>query len=539
MFRAFCERHDLIAMQQVFTDRGRSGYRDEHRKKGRLGQLIAMAKDGRFEPGTVIVVEAWDRLGRLRPDAMTSLISDLLKCDVGIGVCRLDDVFTDQDFGTHKWLTLAVFVQLAYQESKQKSERAAASWEHRRSLARKDGRLLTTVAPSWIEVVNGKPRLIPERAAAVKKIYQLAAEGFGHGRLVRELNRLGVKPFGRSGQWRSSYVEDILGNRRALGEFQPKREREITEGTGTRFVLENAGEPIRKFFPAAVTEREFARARAAQERRLGTDASGRAIVPRQRKYVNVFRGMIRHARDNETMYLHNRGTPAKPQLVLIASSDAKGKQTYSFPYEIFETVVLACLLELDASEVLPKAKAKGESKADALRAELRNVRGDMEAIKADLRKAYSPALTDVLRDKEAEELRAAEALQEELAQSERPAESAWRELPHVCELIAKQGDEARLRLHPVLRRLVREIRVLLLPQGMTQYAVVQIFFVGGGSRVVTIWRKRALRRRQGGWGADAFDRPASDGAMEPLGPQHVTEFERELAQAKRDASAAL
>jgi DNA invertase Pin-like site-specific DNA recombinase len=145
MFISFCERHDLTPLVEVFADRGRSGYRDEHRKKGRLGQLLAMAKDGRFEPGTVIVVEAWDRLGRLRPDAMTSLISDLLKCNVGIGVCRLDDVFTDQDFGSHKWLTLAVFVQLAFQESKQKSERARHSWEHRRSLARKDGRLLTTV----------------------------------------------------------------------------------------------------------------------------------------------------------------------------------------------------------------------------------------------------------------------------------------------------------------------------------------------------------------------------------------------------------
>ena len=76
MYRAFCLRHNLTPVLEIFTDRGRSGYRDEHRKKGRLGQLVAMAKDGRFEVGTVIVVEAWDRLGRLRPDKQTELVDD-------------------------------------------------------------------------------------------------------------------------------------------------------------------------------------------------------------------------------------------------------------------------------------------------------------------------------------------------------------------------------------------------------------------------------------------------------------------------------
>src|SRR5262249_21137272 len=123
LFRRFCERHQLTPSAEVFADRGRSGYKDEHRKKGRLGQLIALAKADRFEPGTVIVSEAWDRLGRLRPDKQTELVAELLRTGVSIGICRLDDIFSEDDFGTHKWTTLAVFIQLAYQESKQKSDR--------------------------------------------------------------------------------------------------------------------------------------------------------------------------------------------------------------------------------------------------------------------------------------------------------------------------------------------------------------------------------------------------------------------------------
>src|SRR5262245_22968290 len=148
LFRGFCQRHNLTPLLEVFADRGRSGFKDEHRKKGRLGQLIAMAKDDAFEPGTVIVVEAWDRLGRLRPDRQTELVAELLRTGVSIGVCRLDDIFSEDDFGTHKWTTLAVFIQLAYQESKQKSERVAASWKRRRELAREQGALTGANLPA-------------------------------------------------------------------------------------------------------------------------------------------------------------------------------------------------------------------------------------------------------------------------------------------------------------------------------------------------------------------------------------------------------
>ena len=94
-FRNFCQRHNLTPLSEVYADRGRSGYKDEHRKKGRLGQLIAAAKDGRFEPGTVVVVEAWDRLGRLKPNKQIDLIEELLEAGVQIGVCRLDDIFSE------------------------------------------------------------------------------------------------------------------------------------------------------------------------------------------------------------------------------------------------------------------------------------------------------------------------------------------------------------------------------------------------------------------------------------------------------------
>src|SRR5271156_4256705 len=86
MYRDFCQRHNLTPGKEVFADHGRSGFKDEHRKKGRLGKLIEAAKAGSFESGTVIVIEAWDRLGRLRPDQQTALVSELLQTGVSIGI---------------------------------------------------------------------------------------------------------------------------------------------------------------------------------------------------------------------------------------------------------------------------------------------------------------------------------------------------------------------------------------------------------------------------------------------------------------------
>src|SRR6516225_3818449 len=74
-FKQFCTLHDLTPSGEAYRDEGRSGYHDEHRRRGRLGELVRAAKDGAFEPASIIVIEAWDRLGRLRPDRQIELIA--------------------------------------------------------------------------------------------------------------------------------------------------------------------------------------------------------------------------------------------------------------------------------------------------------------------------------------------------------------------------------------------------------------------------------------------------------------------------------
>jgi DNA invertase Pin-like site-specific DNA recombinase len=490
MYRDFCVRHNLTPLTEVFLDRGRSGYKDEHRKKGRLGVLISYAREGAFEPGSVIVIEAWDRLGRLRPDKQTELVAELLRTGIDIGVCQLNDVFAESDFGTHKWIVLSTFIMLAYQESRQKGERVAHSWQSRRERARESGKLVTGRLPAWLEMNGEGCRLIPERAATVKRIFKLACQGSGRARIVAALIAEGFAPFGAGGRWTHTYVGKILSDRRVLGEYQPRK-----------VDLTPDGAPIPDYYPRIIDDETWALARAAQEGRRGKDKLGRALVRSERKHVNTFRGLLTSALDGQGFMLQQRGPARKPRFMLCnLAGQAGAAPTIRISYDIFEQAFLRCLREVNPADVLPPAQ-KGASKAEVIRAELANVRRDLDGLKEDLRAGYSRRLAALLREKEDLEEVIAGRLQDELARSARPAERGWREFPTLADLITKKGDEARLRLRVVLRGLIDDVRVVIVRRGCWRLCGAQAIFTGGACRAFLIASQAGGYNRKGGWAA--------------------------------------
>src|SRR5262249_41175677 len=161
-------------------------------------------------------------------------------------------------------------------------------------------------------------------------------------------------------------------------------------------------------------DEEFALAQAGQGSRRNR-SRGRAA--REAKYVNVFKGLLVHARDGEGFLLHNKGTTKAPAPVLLNARGNAGRgRGYTFPYFVFEEAILGRLREVDAREVLPKGD-QAPDRVAVLRAELANVRGDVARLQGDLRAGYSKALVSVLRDLEALEEHKAQALQEELARA--------------------------------------------------------------------------------------------------------------------------
>jgi DNA invertase Pin-like site-specific DNA recombinase len=455
-FASFCERHKLVPMGDPIVDEGRSGYTDAHRKRGKLGTLIRECKDGRYAKGTVIVVEAWGRLGRLRPDKQTELVKELLKTGVDIGICRLGDIFTLTDFGTTKWIIFSTFAQLAYEESRQKSERVRKGWAKlRKKLRDKERRWATSNLPAWLRPVrNDRGEVVdvelwPERVGVVRKIFDLAAKGLGYGRLIRRLIKDGVEPF--YGKWTPSYVRDVLNDRRALGEYQPCRLEEVDGEQVVRHVPD--GKPLKNYYPPIISQAEFDDARRAQECQVkGKDTLGRRIVRKQSKYANVFKGLLRHARDGEGMMVTNAHSRERPYLVLINFAGVCGRTrpTYKFSYGVLEKAVLTLLKEVEPPELMPRARRE-PSRVDGLRERLAEVRANVEELKAEVKRKFSPALADALREQEEAAGEIEEQIRDEEARASADPRKAWERFPSLADQVAAEGDDARLRLRAVLR----------------------------------------------------------------------------------------
>ena len=150
--------------------------------------------------------------------------------------------------------------------------------------------------------------LIPERAKIVKRLFNLAANGYGTPRIVAKLNKEKVPPIGKTGKWVKGYIGKILRDRRAIGEYQPRKGKK----------REPDGDPVPNYFPAAVTEKEFFAARAgAAERgklrgRLGT------------QHVNIFAGLLKNAREGDSYYMTMRVECGHHYNVLITNNSQQG-----------------------------------------------------------------------------------------------------------------------------------------------------------------------------------------------------------------------
>jgi hypothetical protein len=140
----------------------------------------------------------------------------------------------------------------------------SAAWQAKQKLARETGKPLGKLRPLWLDLTPDGYVLNPERAAIVRRIFTLSAQGYGSRSIAVTFNQEGIPAFtaGRknfSGLWNYSGVRHIMESRTVLGEYQPHV---FIEGVRTP-----AGEPIIGHFPPVVTEDEFYLANAAKDAR--------------------------------------------------------------------------------------------------------------------------------------------------------------------------------------------------------------------------------------------------------------------------------
>jgi hypothetical protein len=396
---------------------------------------------------------------------------------------------------------LIALLASAYQESKDKSDYAKSVWKRRRSLARSDNKPMFNRLPAWLTLKDGKVVVIPERAAAVQRIFDLAGSGYGNTRIVAALIAEGRPAFGErkvnvgrtrsqfSGVWTKAYIAKILRDRSAVGECQPC-------GAGRK----PEGPPVAGYFPAVITEEQWLLASAGRNGRKNEHA------PRQRKHLNLFAGLVNNAEDGEHFVLHadghSDGSLQYTYLVCAKGIGGRGKWV-SFSYPVFERAILRLLREVRTEEVFPPTNGQAP-RLTVLREQLKQARKEIANLTADLAQGYSPAITAVLRQKEDQEKELAELVQQEEAKAARPADQDWDEFRDLAAVLdgAKDIDDARLRLRAVLQRRVREITVHIvsLPKRV-KVLLAQVWFAESSLRrdYVIYHKSPANRNSKGFW----------------------------------------
>jgi hypothetical protein len=255
-------------------------------------------------------------------------------------------------------------------------------------------------------------------------------------------------------------VARILKDRRALGEFQMC-------GKGRK----PEGEPIPNYFPAVITEAEFYAARNGAEQR-------RQKPGRIGKHLNVFAGMLRHARDGDTFF-----RAAKDNGVFLNTGGSEGRAPYvSFPAKVLERAIFSKLQEIDPQEILNGDSGPDESLV--LAGELSRVEAKITEIEDELLQGDVAALARVLRRLEDEKATLASRLSEARQRAANPLSETWGEAQSLLDALDSAPDpqDARLRLRAALRRIVDSIWLLVVPRGLDRLAWVQIWFAGKDRR---------------------------------------------------------
>jgi hypothetical protein len=504
-------------------DLGVSAFRGKNAAMGALAGFLAAVKAGKVPPGSVLLLEALDRLTRADIDAGWKLFRSVLKAGVEIYTREPERHYLPKDlhdFGTR--IEVMAYMLRAHNESATKSMRSAAFWQKQRTLlTAEEGKRkkIHQVVPAWLRLSQDRTRfeVIPEAAAAIRLIYKWAGEGLGLNPITARLNQEGVPPIGNNirrrpdvfkDSWRRSYVAKLLADKAVVGEFQPHKMQMVPADPSdpdgpARQKRVPQGDPIPDYFPVVIPENEWYRVRQAVKER------GRELGPKGVGIASLFTGLIFDARDGKTMHLTYTGSSRKANTrVLVSYGSRNGEpgspQRMHFPYDIVEKYFLATVRELKASDILDGNADNHEQEIMALAGKLQDLDRKIAAVqKRALENEGIDTLLTLLEGLDKEKKATAARLERLKGEAAQRQPSALADTQGLIDLLAKsEGEERKLlrtKIKARIRQLVESLWVLVWdPTTAIRAAEVQVVFRGGKVRLLSLaWLRRGKHRGLG------------------------------------------
>lgn len=452
-------------------DHGKSGFTGANQEFGRLRSFLDLARDRQIEAGSYLLIESFDRLTRQNVSKAVPLLLEIIGCGITVVTLSTGQVYSQDSVNRDptSLLVALVIMMRAHDESAEKSRRLKRRWEQNRERAR-EGLPVTARIPAWLSLSKDRSTisLISERADIVCRIFELTRDGMGAFSVARLLNAEGIPAWGapkrggkRDSTWYESYVKKLLHGRTVLGEYQPHIVvREEGKATPTRVP---DGEPIRGFYPAAISDELYLAAHAAIRSRRGSGGGRKGAG-----FRNLFTGLIRCGICNAGLRFIDKGPAPKGGTYLQCSAaHLKGCAAPAWRYDVIERELLDALDHIDYDRVLSGdvratrlSSAKGEREGLEVKMEaLRKSIDHMVELVADV-DSNSPALVKRIHASESElaavEARRAELMDEEATLSQVDPEAMRSAMHRTLQEIAESDDETQRA--SLRRRLAAEVR---------------------------------------------------------------------------------
>lgn len=284
----WCKRHGhQLDTSLRLSDEGISGWSGANMRTGALSVLLRMLDDKQVEPGSILLIEALDRLTRTDLTVAVPLLLQLLNAGLTIVTLQDDKVWSKSGMADMTDFVMSVMLLArGYEESQRKSKLVGAAFEAHRQRASNQ---IFGSAPGWLRRKDKTSRWVVDKskAASVKNVFELSAKGYGSVQIAKIANekkwivptRLATKDT----QWHVRLPGYLMRNRAVLGEHEFRlrghaQHEKHWKGESTGIVIHN-------FYPQIISEELWHQVQSA--------ISARGNVKRRDEhYYNIWSGLL-------------------------------------------------------------------------------------------------------------------------------------------------------------------------------------------------------------------------------------------------------
>lgn len=270
-----------------FEDLGVSAFSGANIESGALGVLQASLAAGKIERGTILLVEALDRI--TRQDLPTAISLLITLGNLGLTIVTLTDgkmwnKETMKDIGS--FMISVVTLYRGHQESEYKSKRLQATFKQHRKAGSQQA---FGSAPGWLTRVNkfSPWTIIDANAESVRKVFELAAQGYGSKAIAARANTekwpVPTRNNETNGRWHGQMPGQLLRNRAVLGEHEHRIR--TYEAISEHWEGRSSGIVNPDYYPRIISDELWNLARASIATRF-------QMKRRDTHYYNIFSGIL-------------------------------------------------------------------------------------------------------------------------------------------------------------------------------------------------------------------------------------------------------